>query len=385
LEQVDYVPPFRGRAVHFVRKGVRFDELEIDFEALGARKQAEYDRLNQVVNYAQSPLCRQATILHYFGDQSAANCGRCDRCGRSPGWPQIKLSSVSSKTVDSKEADRSAVASTSVSNATKRSDPHSLSEEQKVAFLTEVVEAIQRMHGRVGKHLIAQYLCGSQNSKILKLNLHRLSGFGMLAPFRQADGIELIDLLLSAGLLRQQEVNRNRPTVSVSPELTDVAKRQELFAALQLPPKLQAKIIALRKRKPAAAIATPTPAPAEPPGQTRSHTEPLPLEPPAPHTTAPAAVGTGAGQVPAEAPSDSTDKPDWSWTLALFKSGNNWSEVQLIRRMSDEELAASLLEALRSGARVQRQWIAGNDDPMHSAGRTQVLREMRRQATAWVN
>ena len=35
---------------------------------LDKRKEAEYERLNQVVRYAQTPRCRQAAILEYFGD-----------------------------------------------------------------------------------------------------------------------------------------------------------------------------------------------------------------------------------------------------------------------------------------------------------------------------
>ena len=83
LDEFDYVPPFRGRAVHFRRRDVPFAELGIDFENLRRRKEAEYDRLNQVVHYAQTPLCRPTTILNYFGDTSAENCGQCDQIGRA--------------------------------------------------------------------------------------------------------------------------------------------------------------------------------------------------------------------------------------------------------------------------------------------------------------
>ena len=89
IEEFDYVPPFRGRAVHFTRRDVPFADLGIDFENLRKRKEAEYDRLNQVVHYAQAPLCRQTTILRYFGDTEAENCGQCDRCCGQPGWPKF--------------------------------------------------------------------------------------------------------------------------------------------------------------------------------------------------------------------------------------------------------------------------------------------------------
>jgi ATP-dependent DNA helicase RecQ len=89
VKGVDYVPPFRGRAIHILKRDVPFAELEIDFGALAKRKEAEYERLNQVVRYAQSPRCRQATILEYFGDTAAIPCGHCDRCLGAHGWPHL--------------------------------------------------------------------------------------------------------------------------------------------------------------------------------------------------------------------------------------------------------------------------------------------------------
>ncbi len=37
---------------------------------------------------------------------------------------------------------------------------------QQALFIAQVVDAIERIHGRLGKILIAQYLSGSQNAKI---------------------------------------------------------------------------------------------------------------------------------------------------------------------------------------------------------------------------
>lgn len=257
LDEFDYVPPFRGRAIHFQRRDVPFSELGIDFENLKKRKDAEYDRLNRVVNYAQSPLCRQATILNYFGDTSAENCMQCDRCSRSPGWPKFDVVPPAPRELKSVKATgqlEPAQASPATSEKAPRSKsptansagtPNLLSDEQKMRFLSEVVDAIKRIHGRLGKLLMSQYLCGSQNAKIQKLNLHRLGGFGILKNFRQSDGVTLLDVLLSAGILRQQEVNRNRPTVSMAPELVDQRVRDDLLSTIELPASLQAKIAPL--------------------------------------------------------------------------------------------------------------------------------------------
>jgi len=383
LSQVDYVPPFRGRAVHFVRRDIPFEQLGIDFDALAKRKQAEYDRLNQVVSYAQSPLCRQATILHYFGDTSAENCGRCDRCARSPGWPQLKLPVVENAATPEVQGQPSPAQPTERSvplrpaertlldgqldasdQAAPRSAPARRGEpllglEQKIALLEDVVRAIERIHGRIGKILLAQYLCGSQNSKLQKLNLHRLSGFGMLSCLRQSDATELIDLLLAMGLLRQQEVNKHRPTVSVSPQLVDVKLRQELIAGVVFPAKLEAKLVAVARRTvPADRVPTAT-----------AEQTPGPL--PTPHLS----PSAGATET----------KPDWQWTLGLFRAGHSWEEVASLRRMSDQELAASLCLAVRAGASVERAWLAGLSQKPRTAGQQQVVAELRRQSAAWSN
>ncbi|MDB4624624.1 ATP-dependent DNA helicase, partial [Rubripirellula sp.] len=41
LRSFDYIPPFRGRAVHLVQQDLTFEQLDIDFEDLNARKRAE--------------------------------------------------------------------------------------------------------------------------------------------------------------------------------------------------------------------------------------------------------------------------------------------------------------------------------------------------------
>jgi ATP-dependent DNA helicase RecQ len=80
LRDFDYVPPFRGRAVHMLRRDLPFGKLEIDFKALQERKEAEYEKLDRVVRYAYTHRCRQAEILDYFGDPSAGECEVCDNC-----------------------------------------------------------------------------------------------------------------------------------------------------------------------------------------------------------------------------------------------------------------------------------------------------------------
>ncbi len=375
LDEIDYVPPFRGRAVHFLRRDVPFAELAIDFENLRRRKEAEYDRLNQVVSYAQSPLCRQATILNYFGDPSAESCGRCDRCGRQPGWPKfVDASSLASSAAGGASSESQPEQAPSAAAKTPRS---LLSPTQRQRFLTELIDAIGRIHGRLGKLLISQYLTGSQSAKLQKLHLHRLGGFGMLKNFRQADAVALLDSLLAAGILRQQEVSRNRPTVSVAPELMDRAARDDLLASVQIPPKLEGKIAALVGTP----AAVPEAAAAAEPRDVPARQTPQPAETaPAPHLE-PRQTRDSAER-PAAPSSERT--ADWQWTLKLFAANFSWAEVAQIRRMEDQQLAADLCQAIRAGGRVERSWLAAAKDDARTAGQQRVLRELQRRSAAGV-
>ena len=55
-----------------IRRDLAFDDLEIDFDAHLRRKQAEYEKLQRVEQFAQSRRCRQEEILRYFGEEMDA-------------------------------------------------------------------------------------------------------------------------------------------------------------------------------------------------------------------------------------------------------------------------------------------------------------------------
>jgi ATP-dependent DNA helicase RecQ len=430
LQEFDYVPPFRGRAVHFLRKDVPFDKLTIDFESLRRRKEAEYDRLNQVIRYAQSPLCRQATILEYFGDTSAQKCGQCDRCCGQPGWPKFAVVSPPPK----QSTDGKGAAATRTTDNKSMQPQTVASTPQHQAFISQIIDAVERIHGRLGKILIAQFLCGSQNAKIQKLRLHRLSGFGMLEGSTQGDVVELIELLLSAGLLRQQEVNRNRPTVAVAPELTDLDKRRALIAAIQFPVKLQArfaaKLLSMVTKPPQSAPTAPVDAPAYP--VANPVPQPKPAVAPTPHIKPATMERTAPVETESKIESKTTAKPkversllvedqsqvsspaqsaaqaitqpavrplatstesttsaapsaiggDWGWTVQLFRSGFSWIDVIAIRRMTDIELAGSLILAIQKGEKIDRNWLSSSSE--RSAGQQRVHRELQRRSAAGV-
>ena len=386
LSGFDYVPPFRGRAVHFRRRDLGFSDLQIDFANLKKRKEAEYDRLNQVVKYAQTPLCRQTAILKYFGDAETDDCTRCDRCGLRPGWPkfdvpQSERSPTKSKSGDAADGQSGALALTSVPGVQTAGQMKPKIEVDPAirSAIEQIVDAIQRIHGRLGKLLISQYLSGSQNAKVQKLNLHRLSGFGLLKGFKQADVVQVLDALLAAGLLRQKEVNRNRPTVEVASEWMDLGHRTKLVAMVQLPGPLTLRLKAIGGG-------------ASPAEANRSNSQPVAKQ------AAKSAQAEPRASKPAESLWSSSEpgaeqrrvdkapapRPDWQWTLWLFSEGKTWNEVMEIRQMSDEEVSASLISALKAGGKVIRSWFSACESGSLSRGQQRIVRELQRRSAAGI-
>ena len=220
LKAFDYVPPFRGRAVHFTQRDVPFDQLNIDFEELGRRKAAEYDKLESVIEFARTPRCRQRSVLDYFGDPNVRDCGMCDRCD-----PDGKSMSDTPHTAES------LAAAIKVENDKYKG----LDQAALLRGVRIVLSGIKRMHGRFGKAMIAQMLGGSQNKKIQQWKLNRLSTYGMLSGLKQPDLIDLLDATIAAGMAQQVEVDERRPTV----QLTEFGEavmhaRQPLPASLKL-------------------------------------------------------------------------------------------------------------------------------------------------------
>ena len=212
LRSFDYIPPFRGRAVHVVQRDLAFEELEIDFEDLELRKRAEFEKLEAVIKFARTAGCRQRVILHYFGESGASNCGLCDRCLPSDGSVG-RASDIS------------------VASELQGIDSNALLRGVQV-----ILSGVTRMHGRFGKNLVAQMLCGSKNKKLQQWKLHHLSTYGLLSGLRQTEVVAVMDALIETGLLQQKEVDERRPTIHMTEGGRSVMRSETpLPTSLQMP------------------------------------------------------------------------------------------------------------------------------------------------------
>jgi ATP-dependent DNA helicase RecQ len=236
LQAFDYVPPFRGRAVHMLRRDLRFEDLQIDFAELERRKKSEYDKLEAVIGFARSSRCRQQAILDYFGDTESRPCQLCDRC--QPVNPRLVGG-------DRRAAEQSAARAAASDNA------------DVCRGVRIILSGIARTHGRFGKGLVAQMLCGSRNKKMQQWKLTRLSTYGMLAGLKQSQVTDVIDALAAVGLVGQVEVEQRRPTVQLTEEGKEVMMgRQAVPAVLQISYPLQKQLARVAGKLEAADVST---------------------------------------------------------------------------------------------------------------------------------
>lgn len=216
LKTFDYVPPFQGRAVHFIDRDRSFADLEIDFGELNKRKAAEYEKLESVIAFANTPTCRQQVILNYFGETESANCGSCDRCNPSGGTTTKNMSVSDLKGVDPDDLLRG---------------------------IRVTLSGVTRMHGRFGKNLVAQMLCGSKNKKLQQWRLNRLSTYGLLSGLKQNEVVSVMESLVAAGLLIHKEVDERRPTIHITDDGRDLMMNATTVPeSIQLPQPLAKKL-----------------------------------------------------------------------------------------------------------------------------------------------
>ena len=195
LEAFDYVPPFRGRAIHLLNPSREFEDLNIEFEQLERRRAAECEKLDRVIQYANSVRCRQLEILRYFGETTEALCNQCDNCRRM---------------VDSSAQKGGRVAIES------NQDPLLHTVKIVLSGIARIERQFAKRSMGFGKGTVAQMLCGSTSSKISKWNLDQLSTFGLLSHLTQPDVTKLIDAMMETGLVQRSDVDRFRPIITMT-------------------------------------------------------------------------------------------------------------------------------------------------------------------------
>jgi len=145
-------------------------------------KNNEYEKLRQMQQYGNTEKCLQQFILNYFGDEGAP-CGKCSNC--------VDDRQLTDITVDTQK----------------------------------ILSCVKRMGERFGKTTVAQVLVGSHNKNLQKWHFENLSTFGIMKGQSQKSVAELIDFLVSEGILNT--TSGKFPLLIVSPRGIQVLKGQE--------------------------------------------------------------------------------------------------------------------------------------------------------------
>jgi ATP-dependent DNA helicase RecQ len=234
LEDFEFAKPFRGRAIHFRRRNVPFDELPIDHEGLAVRKKADFEKLDQMVAYAKTTRCRQRTILDYFGDTTAGNCRICDRCQGKTGWPKLpvvakieaKAKPITEAKVTSADIPKKTASKTEETTPKKREGSKKQTAPAKevspqdirdaAALIQTVLGAIERTHGYLSKTILTQFFSGTASKGVSGLRLQRLAEFGLLKHWKKSHSSGLMDVMLNQEVVHQSEMRLGKQTVAIT-------------------------------------------------------------------------------------------------------------------------------------------------------------------------
>ncbi|MBI2478433.1 MAG: RecQ family ATP-dependent DNA helicase [Planctomycetia bacterium] len=334
LDSFDYVPPFRGRAIRMLMRNTAFDKLQIDFVELERRKQAELAKLERVITYATTRRCRQLEILDYFGDPDRKDCGSCDQCAPD------------------------GVDSFIDQNARERADIGAGTlEAVKIAL-----SGAARTYGRIGKLLLAKMLGGSAAAQVKKLQLHRLSTFGLLRDLRQPEVVELLDALIQSRLLSQQELQRHRPTIQITTRGTSVMRGEQPVFNLPISEKLMKTLDKrLRASVPTAATTQTSEVVETSEVSTTAASSAVDeyVPPETPAAASPPVDNASPPQVRIDAPTG--PMPSHYWTWRLLSERFTLDDCVAIRGLDEEAIVSHLSRSVDEGLKVQPSWFLNEE------------------------
>ena len=175
IERFD-VPGQRRRGTRLRHPEVQASGLEIDREALEEKERRDRAKLQAMIAMCYEASCRQRTILEYFGEEDAEECGTCDVCRSEYG--------------------------------TEAREPG----EEEDLVVRKVLSGVARMSRRTSqgwegifwRGRIVQMLTGSKSQEVMRVRLHELSTYGILKEKGTAYLNELFHALHNAGLLVTQ-------------------------------------------------------------------------------------------------------------------------------------------------------------------------------------
>ncbi|MBC8105723.1 MAG: ATP-dependent DNA helicase RecQ, partial [Anaerolineae bacterium] len=153
---------------------------------LEKRKQFARDKLDRVITYAQSHMCRRQMILDYFGDATEVTDCQCDICRRG-------------------EIDPSLI-------------PAAIISDEVTTLVRQILSAIARLRGKFGVGVVAEVLTGAQSERLTRWQLDQLTVFGLMRLHTAKRVIAMLHRIMEAGLAKQRDPDgvKFRPVIELT-------------------------------------------------------------------------------------------------------------------------------------------------------------------------
>lgn len=147
------------------------------------RKTHEYKKLQGMIDYCYTQRCLQNAFVHYFGEVTTEECGKCSNCKDDLEETDI--------TIDAQK----------------------------------IFSCIRRMNERFGTTMVAKVLKGSNDKRVREFRLNTLPTYGLMKTYTEKEIVDLINVLIAEGYLALTE--GQYPLVRLDLKAVPVLKGQE--------------------------------------------------------------------------------------------------------------------------------------------------------------
>ena len=134
-------------------------KLLADFARESEHGEVLLEKLNRMLNYAESQTCRRKTLLSYFSENLPDDCGNCDVCNNPPDF-----------------LDGTIIAQMAMSG-------------------------VMRTEEKIGANMLIQLLRGAKTSELMSKGYHTLKTYGVGAQFSVDEWQHFINQLINLGLI----------------------------------------------------------------------------------------------------------------------------------------------------------------------------------------
>jgi len=197
---------YQDRHIHefFITK-LGEENQHLDPKLIKERQDHARQKLDIVIQFAQTHRCRRQMILDYFGDEAEIAGCTCDACAPNGNSSDGRGSTTSPNSAPSEPVE---------------------SRPEAATLVRQLLSGVARCHGKFGVGVVADLLAGNSDERLIRWGLDRYSVHGLLKPRTSKQIITMLHRLLESGLVRQRDPDgvKFRPVVELTQLGVDVMK-----------------------------------------------------------------------------------------------------------------------------------------------------------------